>query len=405
MRLIMKKVWKVGLLLTTACCMLLGLSACGGTSDGLWLYKGNERMRTDGSERDRILKEIELDGVLCGEEDYTVLQTVYCTDGGVIFYELQKGDDSFLYLYDYVNKEGQQFGVSYKSMKIKTSDTYVYVTGTTDDREYFGKTDVLFQRDGTFVTYVEKNGFHPFGFSLDEDVLWGHYYNSLDFSLEVDWWRAGEWHTMSFPQFVHEDYYNFWERYIHYASPYAYFVGKTSAYALNFATGGLSYEPFVGEMRNTTFIEDECYILTSNNLLNNKPYDCRLYRWKNGHPVSCMEFEADEVVSLGSGVLTKDGIVVNLSFGIKPTDNWTYHHYSTADDKVYEGHVQKKVKYEIEKFKVGKYTFYRETTYRPGVAITDFYSKKGLTKRKLQTLTDNYNPHKLADFFDDIREV
>lgn len=117
------------------------------TPDGLWLYYGNSRSRTDGSEKADILTTVEINGSEFGADEYEIIEINYAVDTHEIFYSLRAADATYVYCYDYKEKTGEikySFPSDVKGVKTYFSDTYAYVRS-----ENIG---ALFTLDGQFVT-------------------------------------------------------------------------------------------------------------------------------------------------------------------------------------------------------------------------------------------------------------
>lgn len=115
--------------------------------DGLWLYYGNSRSRTDGSENADILTTVEINGSEFGADEYEIIEINYAVDTHEIFYSLRAADATYVYCYDYKEKTGEikySFPSDVKGVKTYFSDTYAYVRS-----ENIG---ALFTLDGQFVT-------------------------------------------------------------------------------------------------------------------------------------------------------------------------------------------------------------------------------------------------------------
>ena len=60
-----------------------------GEEEGLWLYKGNTRPRTDGTEEETLLTSVTVGETEYGEEDYKIIRYKYVSGTFEIFYILQ----------------------------------------------------------------------------------------------------------------------------------------------------------------------------------------------------------------------------------------------------------------------------------------------------------------------------
>lgn len=78
-----------------------------GSPEGLWLYKGNLRMRTDGSgSEDLITSVVSPSGNEYGKNDWKIKSCNYITEAQKILFVITAPDEIFLYGYNYKNKQG-----------------------------------------------------------------------------------------------------------------------------------------------------------------------------------------------------------------------------------------------------------------------------------------------------------
>ncbi|MDE6105406.1 MAG: hypothetical protein K2G38_06985 [Clostridia bacterium] len=116
-----------------------------GAHEGLWMYKGNTRSRTDGTESTPILDELEIDGVTYSAKDYEIYSIEYFRAYREIYFTLKLADDSFyLYYYNYHTKENSALGeLPSGNLTVYASDNLVYAKNS--------KTVVVFDREGNKV--------------------------------------------------------------------------------------------------------------------------------------------------------------------------------------------------------------------------------------------------------------
>lgn len=151
-----------------------------GAPEGLWLYRGAERMRTDGSEREKLFTDIELDGEAYSEEDYTVGDYCYCTDTKTAFFTLHAGEGHYLYVYDYAEKTGKQMGRVEEWCTVYASEYYICFVGK--------NVKSLYSRDGVLLCEGME------GFEFTQDILY-KYERSGEEDLLV-WWKDGMLHSV-----------------------------------------------------------------------------------------------------------------------------------------------------------------------------------------------------------------
>ena len=164
-----------------------------GKPEGLWLYRGNERMRSDGSESERLLKEITLGGVSYSENEYTIdeYNIVYCTDTKTIFYGLGRTEDdgthrNHVVMYDYSAKTAVEIGEFEERQIITASETYVFLCNVYNNSD----TGTLYTHRGELVAEGLK------GHLLHDFVgAWKYYYNTDETTFT--YWRNGETHSVT----------------------------------------------------------------------------------------------------------------------------------------------------------------------------------------------------------------
>lgn len=242
-----------------------------GEPEGLWLYRGAERMRTDGSERERLFTDIELNGRTFTEEDYKVAEYVYCPEVRKAFFVLSSWNeeirwwDYYCYLYDYVEKTGRQLNETAGSYwRLQANDFYVcYFRGEQGPIE-------VYRRDGTFVLETETE------YDLAGDVLWS--YNRQENGEELSWWQEGVWHSVLLPGregisycvYDGEYLYDYSERGV-----YAVHSKTEEVHALEYEGTAYDYTPSTGELYFLTY---EQYSEKKDHIVYKTYSGCRLYR-------------------------------------------------------------------------------------------------------------------------------
>ncbi len=187
-----------------------------GKPDGLWLYCGNSRSRTDGSEKSDILGSVEFGGTVYGADEYAITDINYVVETNEIFYTLRAAERTHVYCYDYKEKTGEikyTFPDGVDGVKSYFSDTYAYLRG-----EHVG---ALFTIDGQFVT----DGFYG---TLLGDML----YNIDDYGT-LTWYRNGE--------ILSSDAARYDERDMHRFNKYLYFFDSKRSYFVDLETGASTW--------------------------------------------------------------------------------------------------------------------------------------------------------------------
>lgn len=170
-----------------------------GESEGLWLYHGNIRSRTDGSEREEILTDITVDGETYSPDGYDVCYSRYAKASHKILYELQMHRDGTrrIYCYDYKEKtEKLLYTVPRRWYNVYFSDYYFFVENT--NASYYADEDVslLYDLDGNLVCdglydRAHLNRDYTTHGVLDGDLLYCFTENAKGQRV-IRWYRDGQ---------------------------------------------------------------------------------------------------------------------------------------------------------------------------------------------------------------------
>ena len=182
-----------------------------GAPEGLYLYYDNYRCLTDGTQTERLLNDITVDGVTYTADEYSISDTVYLTEKKEIFYSIKTQKDGeeekfFLWHYNYDTKESGLLRVSENSIFLYGSEKYVFARMTTEHVLYDGDLNLVL--DGLS------------GYQLKDDVA----YKTNEKSFE--WWKDGRFFCSS----ISGD-----KTVIN--GKYAYLLGDTFVYAIDLDTG------------------------------------------------------------------------------------------------------------------------------------------------------------------------
>ena len=285
-----------------------------GEPEGLWLYRGNERMRTDGSEREYLFEEIDLDGETVS--DFEVDDCLYCTGEGKAFFSLARASGYCLYLFDYAEKRGEVLLETEDELRMTSSDGYVYAQS--NEKGY------LYRQDGVLVA-SELEG----DFSLVDGLLC---------SLTDDaffWWEDGLHSVALTPAakaarprhdfFVQNNRFGF--------------AGPDAVFFIDLEREELTDVAYKGHWRAQRRVSGAEYFLTYDSY-DRSPQEFRLYEVKNGELRLAYTFPWEAEVSFLEG---RSGIinfycVYTAAYTGKVT--YGYCHYSIADGKLYNGEVK-----------------------------------------------------------------
>lgn len=185
-----------------------------GEAEGLWLYKGNTRTRTDGTEEEALLTSITVDETEYGEEDFKIIRYKYVRGTFEIFYIVQIEKDIRLYHYNYFTKASSDLydlpDVENPSeYSIQVSNSLVYVS----NKNY----GVVFSRTAQLL----YENFHG---TLDGEIVYRIAGNDFEYYI-----KDGEKHVVSLGGFVNQN--DFVKN-----GKYAYIFGS-SVIAVNLETG------------------------------------------------------------------------------------------------------------------------------------------------------------------------
>ena len=177
-----------------------------GQSEGLWLYCGNKRSRTDGTEEETLLTSVTIDEVEYGEEEFEVVTYHYVRSTYEIFYVLSIGEQYRAYHYNYLTQESCDLGALEAAeraydYRISASPSLVYLCNsrTRNGTIYSPEAELLYEDfyDGT----------------LDGDIIYR--VSSYDFT----YFKDGAYHKIALNASYHaSEYFR--------CGNYVYFLGK-----------------------------------------------------------------------------------------------------------------------------------------------------------------------------------
>lgn len=159
----------------------------GVSDDGLWLYLGAERMRSDGSEREALPVQKTLGGL-----DAEVAETLICAETHKLFYILEHETAQGLFCYDLVEGETEELIPYGENIRITESSNYLFAKAhlSRDDVGY--ERQFLFDRDGELL--FEGAGY---AFNTRGEVM---YSSELDEEATFFRWWRGTLHSVTLPR-------------------------------------------------------------------------------------------------------------------------------------------------------------------------------------------------------------
>lgn len=204
----MRRIWNTFIVIVLLYCLLFSTVSCVktreeltpesmGEAEGLYLYVGNYRSLTDGSQREEILKEVVVEGQTYSSDEFEINNIEYVQEKKNIFYliEIPK-DDNYIYVflkYDYDEKESLIIDVFYYGMDLYRSNYYIYLRGERKGQ----KCGQLYDLDGNLIA-TELLDYY-----LHDDIL------IKPFGGILYWWKDGKnfkFLKASSNYFYHKDY-------------------------------------------------------------------------------------------------------------------------------------------------------------------------------------------------------
>ena len=182
-----------------------------GEAEGLWLYHGNTRSRTDGTEAEPLLTSVTVEGTEYSEEEFKIVTYQYVRDTHEIFYVLLIGKAYRAYHYNYLTKESsdlcalsiEERPYDYR-IAVSSSLVYIYTTSTA-----YG---VIFSPTAQLL--CENFG----GGTLDEDIV---YRVSGD---AFTYFKDGSIHQVQIDKFFQQSDYHRYGKYFYFFGASAYGV-------------------------------------------------------------------------------------------------------------------------------------------------------------------------------------
>ena len=178
-----------------------------GQAEGLWLYCGNKRSRTDGTEEETLLTSVTVEEREYSEEEFEVVTYQYVRSTYEIFYVLSIGEQYRAYHYNYLTQDACDLGALEAAERIydyqiaaSSSLVYLYNSRTRNGAIYSAEAELLYENfyDGT----------------LDGDILYR--VSSYDFT----YFKDGAYHEIPLnTSYYASEYFR--------CGNYVYFLGKT----------------------------------------------------------------------------------------------------------------------------------------------------------------------------------
>ena len=192
-----------------------------GEREGLYLYYNNYRSFTDGTQTERLVNDITVDGVTYTTDEYYVEQAKYVTNKKEIIYSItaEKYDEYkfFLWHYNYDTKESGLIRTFANHIIISISEQYIFARSR-DPRTDTYLEGILYDHDLNFVQ--DKLG----EYQLNNDMLYS--YDGL-----FKWYKNGNFFQVAISGAKS------WPNQLTFNGSYAYIFPEHCIYAINLDTG------------------------------------------------------------------------------------------------------------------------------------------------------------------------
>lgn len=222
-----------------------------GEAEGLWLYKGNYRTRTDGTEEEKLLTSVTVGEEEYGEEDFKIVSYTYLRKSSEIFYIIQIGGDCRLCHYNYKTKESSDLydlpdSESPRDYDIEVSGSLVYIK---NDETRYG---VIFSRTAELV-YEDYYG------TLDGDIVYRITGSGDEYTFEYI--RNGEKHTVACDESIRYSDRKRHGNYIYYFSETTHVIDLENAEWVTLFTLQTPDHKYYTRM-DTYYLNGSLYVLT-----------------------------------------------------------------------------------------------------------------------------------------------
>ena len=152
-----------------------------GEAEGLWLYRGNKRSRTDGTEEETLLTSVTVEGQKYSEKEFSIRTYQYVRDTYEIFFVLSIKEQCKVFHYNYKTKESAELcslpaPQNWSDYDIEASSSLVYIHNRAKDcgvifspdaqllcENFTGGTldgDIVYRISGGNFTYFKGDAVH-----------------------------------------------------------------------------------------------------------------------------------------------------------------------------------------------------------------------------------------------------
>ncbi len=191
-----------------------------GGHEGLWLYRGNTRSRTDGSEREMLMKSVTVGDKEYATEDVIIRDLYYATSAHKIFFvlsvtnveneaasDVESAEEHFLYLFDYELKTGKYIcplAAPETDIEIDNKNNKAYVENAAEKFLFDLEGNLLYTTHES-VPYEQVYNYGLCGYS--SGVFYSYYRfvhwveveeNQFEpeYNYYIEWWEDGKTHVL-----------------------------------------------------------------------------------------------------------------------------------------------------------------------------------------------------------------
>ena len=200
-----------------------------GAPEGLYLYNGNYRSLTDGSNVERLIDIVQLGGTEYAASEYSVEKHAYIRIAHKCYFVLSTENERWVYLFDYKEKSG-------RAVCSLPHDESIYVA-TSSNCYFYVETDsvnLLFDAEGNMLC-DKINGL------FDDDLL----YAVDEYERAYEWFYNGKYHRVDVKDawfFDMRDYHRF--------GGYVYFLKSTETIVIDLDTGVMTMSELLNDKEN-----------------------------------------------------------------------------------------------------------------------------------------------------------
>ncbi len=312
-----------------------------GGHEGLWLYRGNTRSRTDGSEREMLMTSVTVGDKEYATEDVIIRDLYYATSAHKIFFVLsvinvenveskaasdaESAEEHFLYLFDYELKTGKYIcplAAPATDIEIDNKNNMAYVENAAEKLLFDLEGNLLYSIHES-IDYEEvysyslcgySNGVFYSSYRLARWVQVDEYEYKPEYNYYIEWWEDGTTHVL-------ETKSSFSASKAKVTKTHLYFWADRKVTSINLKTetviendfndihySASSYVRATGSLMEIYYADDAVYVLSLAYLYkNDEDYDNKYYFTKISDEGSIVIETIDVAGNYGSEMNAYDG--------------------------------------------------------------------------------------------------